>query len=173
MQILRTILGMFLVLFDTLSLIKNLDWILYGLSIVFTGYLLLFINSPLVIIFLFVSTFLILNYVTKEINIGGYSLFVIIGLLSSLVVGLMINNFISNFELSNEEKLIKNVKYVSAEKKYYIVDNNETYDVDKKQYIILKANECKEVIQIKTIKTNITFPRMNKEVSKTSYKCKN
>jgi len=171
-------LGILLILGDILLLLKEvkyLDWLVYILSIILGTYLLVVFHNILPIILILIINFYIVKYfseITDDIEDKVISYLLLTGLSFFLLLSFtkIYISETSNYKTHTEGKIIKNVKYRS-EYNNYIIGKNDIFEISEKEYMLLKANNCKDVVQLKNIKINTTYSYIKPKLISTIYKC--
>ena len=100
-----------------------------------------------------------------------YLFFVILGTIFSLTLAIVYISLTSDYKNYTKEKIIKNVKYASINGNYYIVDENNSFKISEKEFVILKTNKCKNVLEEKHLQINNRYEYMKIKNISTTYKC--
>ena len=159
----KSLAGLSLILFD---IMKNNGLYMFLLSIIVSSLIIVYFYTSWFIPLIILGTF----FLIKE-DIEKYLLFVTLGIVFSLTLALIYISLTSDYKNYTKEKIIKNVEYASINGNYYVVDRNNSFKISEKEFVILKTNKCKNVLEEKQLKVSTNYKYLKTKNISTTYKC--
>jgi len=146
------------------------DMTLLVISSVIGSILLIFGHIYIMIFLLLFVILFIFRFNFREIPLIGLGF--VLNFLMVVVLTLAFENIIFDADnlVSTTSKHLKNPKAVMTKDKYYLVSGNESVEIDEKQYVLLKANSCNDILYTKKVFNNKDYVLVSEDKQET-FKC--